>query len=303
MDLGQAHPLGPLGWSDLLVCYTAPLPSSQTRGCREEEPPRAGWGRLGVSKPSLCFPPFPSSCLPACPLPALGAAWSTAAMDRYSMEELIQLGQGGQGLAGTAGIWEGGAKASSGGWAGLSRQLVAEALGGLDIRAAWACVVWDGDIWMQQALSQVSIGQRGPVHYPAWALLPPGASPLLAVESWALLRLPPAQPSPRAGCCRPVSFRNDFLKPGWQAGGVGGPRVPSPAAAGLPVWMWGAPTPAVRGQVCFAVHCVWLTTHARDHLGSVTTSCNSRRACHVSVPQFLHMHNVITAEDLLHSVS
>ena len=54
-----------------------------------------------MSLPSASHP-FPPSCLPflSC-LPALGAAWPVvAAMDRYSMDELIQLGQGRAGLGG-----------------------------------------------------------------------------------------------------------------------------------------------------------------------------------------------------------
>lgn len=47
-----------------------------------------------MSKPSLCFPPLPSF-LPSLPLCCSGSSRSwPAAMDRYSMEELIQLGQG-----------------------------------------------------------------------------------------------------------------------------------------------------------------------------------------------------------------
>lgn len=47
-----------------------------------------------MSEPSLCLPPLPSflPCLPLCWCERPGLC--SAAMDRYSMEELIQLGQG-----------------------------------------------------------------------------------------------------------------------------------------------------------------------------------------------------------------
>ena len=82
---------------------------------RRSQAPRTGWGGQGSGEPSLCFPPFPSF-LPSLPLlsaaPEQLGSWS-AAMDRYSMEELIQLGQGRVGLGQGAGFQKGGVQASS----------------------------------------------------------------------------------------------------------------------------------------------------------------------------------------------
>lgn len=62
-------------------------------------PALGGEARAPASPPSVSHP-FPPSCLPSFPLWLWSSLARLAAMDRYSMEELIQLGQGRVGLPG-----------------------------------------------------------------------------------------------------------------------------------------------------------------------------------------------------------
>lgn len=197
---------------------------------RRSQAPRAGWGGQGSREPSLCLPPFPSF-LPSLPLlsaaPEQPGSWS-AAMDRYSMEELIQLGQGRAGLGwGRARVQAFGREGSRPpAWAGPSPPACGRGPVGAGLR------ILDEHGSVSEVPPAVSQGSR-----PCCRLLclqevvPPG------VRAWSLLRRSLALAF-RAGPCRPVPFRIEFLKHGvdgqeaWVGLATPPPRRPWPPNVG-----------------------------------------------------------------------
>lgn len=141
------------------------------------------------------------------------------AMDRYSMEELIQLGQGRVGPGRAAGVQGGGAQTSN--WAGRPRQLVAGAqvgVGGLELGVQDEC----------------GFRSELPRACPVCGTDVPGPGPGLCGAALALRSWPcPLSPDGllRAGRSRPGPCRWEFLQQ-W----VGLPRGPA------------GPCPAVQAQ-------------------------------------------------------
>lgn len=104
---------GQAGWShDPTVSHSSALLPLLTQG---RLPALGGEAGAPASPPSVSHP-FPPSCLPSSPPWLWRSLARLAAMDRYSMEELIQLGQGRVGLA--AGLRSCGGRALRGarGW-------------------------------------------------------------------------------------------------------------------------------------------------------------------------------------------
>lgn len=134
-------------------------------------------------------------------------------------------------------------------------------------------------LWELQAVPQVPGGGRGvlPTTLERGTPLPLGV-----VLPRLLTPLRSPVPASRAGCCRPVSFRSEFLRHGvdGQEAWVTWPSTPSPLQSSYrcpwpPHVDQGASIPAARGQVWFAVLCYRLTTHSRQTAGAdITALCD-----------------------------